>query len=273
MGLTAPVVDGQVESTAINSTKIETKGTSTLGKDAFLQLLVAQMKYQDPLQPSSDTEWIAQMAQFSSLEQMQNMNSTITNSQAFSMNGQIVEILADDKIVTGKVDYVSVSNGIAYVSVNDNLYEASKVTSVLSTAYLQQQYGPQVSKQDVTYDYDNPVDCKLAVSLGQDEYAASGLYVAIGEKLVDSQYLSYDKENKILTISKEAFYGLTTGQTYDISFLFDDSASTTISEVVTLKVTGKQPADASEETNGTEDATGSEEVTGSEKQDENKLIV
>ena len=107
--LIAPVKDGEIASTSISTTKEDTTGTSTLGKDAFLQLLVAQMKYQDPLNPSSNTEWISQMAQFSSLEQMQNMNSTITNSQAFSMIGQTVEITADDEIIEGIVDYVTVS--------------------------------------------------------------------------------------------------------------------------------------------------------------------
>jgi len=47
-----------------------------LGKDAFLQLLVTQMQYQDPLSPMDNTDMIAQLAQFSALEQMNNLNST-----------------------------------------------------------------------------------------------------------------------------------------------------------------------------------------------------
>ena len=53
----------------------EKKNTTALGKDEFLGLLVTQMQYQDPLEPTNDTEFIAQMAQFSSLEQMQNLNT------------------------------------------------------------------------------------------------------------------------------------------------------------------------------------------------------
>ncbi|WP_042471925.1 flagellar hook assembly protein FlgD [Bacillus ndiopicus] len=52
-------------------------GNSALGKDAFLQLLITQLQNQDPTNPMNDREFIAQMAQFSSLEQMQNMTKAI----------------------------------------------------------------------------------------------------------------------------------------------------------------------------------------------------
>jgi flagellar basal-body rod modification protein FlgD len=54
------------------------QGPTTLGKDAFMQLLVTKLQNQDPTQPQDDAELIAQLAQFSSLEQMQQMNQTLT---------------------------------------------------------------------------------------------------------------------------------------------------------------------------------------------------
>ena len=56
----------------------ETNGDKELGKDAFMNLFVTQLQNQDPLEPMDNTEFLSQMAQFSSLEQMQNIAGAIT---------------------------------------------------------------------------------------------------------------------------------------------------------------------------------------------------
>ena len=188
MSNTAAVTDGKIENTSITSTKVDTKGTTRLGKDAFLQLLVAQMQYQDPLEPSSDTEWIAQLAQFSSLEEMQNMNSTMSNTQAFTMVGKVVQVENSKTSDEGVVDYVTISGSTAYVNVNGNSYKASDVKAVLGEDYLLSTYGPKVPDQTATYDYDHSADVKFSVSMGQDGYKASAMYVAVDGKLVDQQF-------------------------------------------------------------------------------------
>jgi len=88
-----------------------------LGKDAFLNLLITQLRHQDPLNPMDDREFIAQLAQFSSLEQMQNLNTTFNRFQAFNMIGQHVmgfdrnPVTGQNREVTGVVDSVRIQNG------------------------------------------------------------------------------------------------------------------------------------------------------------------
>ena len=67
--------------TNISPTSTDTQSEDLLGKDAFLTLLVAQLQYQDPLNPMEGTEFTAQLAQFSSLEQLQNVNDNLSNMQ------------------------------------------------------------------------------------------------------------------------------------------------------------------------------------------------
>jgi flagellar basal-body rod modification protein FlgD len=112
-----------------------------MDKDAFLQLLVAQMRYQDPLEPTSNTEYISQYAQFSQVEQMQNMAASTDLARASSLVGQVVEISTttssgDTKTVDGKVDYVVYENNKAYLSINESLYSLDDLASVVDTDYL-----------------------------------------------------------------------------------------------------------------------------------------
>lgn len=75
-----------------------TESTNALGKDAFLRILVTQMKNQNPLEPLKDTEFIGQMAQFSSLEQLTNLNTTMTQF----VGGQSNSALSDYADLIGK---------------------------------------------------------------------------------------------------------------------------------------------------------------------------
>lgn len=70
------ITQAETETSAASKT-----ATSKLGKESFLNLLVTQLKYQDPLNPQADTEFIAQLAQFSSLEQLTNISAGIEEMQ------------------------------------------------------------------------------------------------------------------------------------------------------------------------------------------------
>lgn len=112
------------------------KTSNELGKDDFLKLLIAQMSNQDPTEPMENTEFIAQMAQFSSLEQMTNMSSSfekmtqyLTSSESSSMLGKTVELKVGDTTVTGVVSG-AIRGDTPEVIVNGMRYELNKVAAV-----------------------------------------------------------------------------------------------------------------------------------------------
>ncbi|MBE5925840.1 MAG: hypothetical protein E7270_02605 [Lachnospiraceae bacterium] len=144
MGYSANIVDGVPEfNTTPTNNKADTKGTDSLGKDAFLQLLVAQMQSQDPLNPSSDTEYISQLAQFSSLEEMQNLNTAIDNSSAHNLVGKnvIMEVgkstgATTTTTVAGYVQFVEIRDGKAYLGIGGETYSYEDLDTVIDEAYL-----------------------------------------------------------------------------------------------------------------------------------------
>lgn len=138
----AVVEDGKiVESTSQSSLKKASDASKNgMDKDAFLQLLVAQMKYQDPLEPTSNTEYISQYAQFSQVEQMQNMAATTELARASSMVGKEVYIKTVDttgtvRTVTGKVDYVVFENNKAFLAIDEKLYALEDLETIVDKEY------------------------------------------------------------------------------------------------------------------------------------------
>ena len=144
MSAFAKVEDGQIINGGVSQTeqpaKAQTK-ENTLDKDAFLQLLVAQMKYQDPLEPTSNTEYISQLATFSSLEEMQNMGASMEMSRASALVGQYVFMKVTDSAgkttyPEGTVDYVVYQNGKTYLSINETLYDMADLDTIADPEYL-----------------------------------------------------------------------------------------------------------------------------------------
>jgi flagellar basal-body rod modification protein FlgD len=149
MSAIANVVDGKVVnngkspdassiSKAVEAAKKEAGGA--LDKDAFLQLLVTQMQYQDPLEPTDNTEYVSQLATFSTLEEMQNMSSTMDRQSASSLVGQYVfmeetSATGDTKTIEGTVDYVTFSGSKTYLSIDGTLYNYDDLKTVADSEY------------------------------------------------------------------------------------------------------------------------------------------
>jgi flagellar hook assembly protein FlgD len=108
-----------------------------LDKDAFLRLMIAQLQHQDPLDPVSDKEFVAQLAQFTALEQMQNMNKSMQHQTAFSMIGKLIsgrtfsEAQSRFVEVAGRVDSVVIRGGEAFLIVGDNEVAMNNVDQII----------------------------------------------------------------------------------------------------------------------------------------------
>ncbi len=129
--------------TATNPTTNKTVN-DMLGKDAFFRLLVTQLRHQDPLSPMDDREFVAQMAQFSTLEQMQSLNGQMLRLSAMAMLGQEVLIMPNNggEPAAGIVERVVTLNGSVQVAVNGQLYPVEWVNAV-QPVVEEEQYGPQ----------------------------------------------------------------------------------------------------------------------------------
>jgi flagellar basal-body rod modification protein FlgD len=126
-------VEMQVDS--INKT-LGGVGKESLNKDDFLKILLTQLTHQDPTAPMEDKEFIAQMAQFSTLEQMTNMNTEfsrlaqmLAGNQAVSLLGKTVDIISGDTLVTGEVEEIAGSE-FPQLLVNGKYYDYSQVEKI-----------------------------------------------------------------------------------------------------------------------------------------------
>lgn len=119
-------VSGSSASTATTTAAI-TPAQTPMDKNTFLKLLVTQLQQQDPLKPTDDKEFIAQLAQFSSLEQMQNLNQTMTNFASNQSGFSSLAMISRDvkwmdsetnAIMTGQVKSVLFDGGIPTLNVS-----------------------------------------------------------------------------------------------------------------------------------------------------------
>lgn len=179
---------------------------SALGKDDFLNLLVTQLQYQDPLDPMDDTEFIAQMAQFSSLEQMQNISLSTDQAKAHDMIGNYAYATTINSI-TGAYEYsegyvtgVTYYNSQIYLTLDDSVDVAladiehvalndtittqlNSLNSNIVSGQLMDLVGKYI--QAITYDSNGDPDTFI-------------------EGMVD--YIKYDNGNQVIMVNgKEVF--------------------------------------------------------------------
>lgn len=143
-----------VSSFNYNSTTEPKEYKNDLDKDAFLNLLVTELRNQDPLEPMDDKEFISQMAQFSALEQTQSMNRTISVNSANSTIGK--EVLAvyknqdtnETKEIRGIVEKTVMKDNNVYVTVDGNEIEFEDIKEVYENPVSNEMSVQQLIMQD-----------------------------------------------------------------------------------------------------------------------------
>lgn len=182
-------------------------GGSDLSKDAFLNLLTTQLRYQNPLEPTNDKEFLAQMAQFTALEQMNNLYSSFQFSQASSMiNKNVVaevknEESGDISQVVGKVVAVNVKENKQFLLVQSldgktKEVELSKVKSINDGTTLDAEIlAKEIEKLQLSQ-ANSMINKNVEAELTNDK----GEVIKIGGKVVAVNV----KEGKKILLIKEA---------------------------------------------------------------------
>ena len=134
-----------IDTSVTNYTNVNSKNNSdtkqnSLGKDDFLKMLVTQLQNQDPLKPMDDTAFVAQMAQFSTLEQMKNMNTAVLATQANGMIGDKVTWMNDNsEAIEGVVKGVNIVSGESKLIVDVNAITYQSYMPTQTTELLDKQ--------------------------------------------------------------------------------------------------------------------------------------
>lgn len=119
----ANTIDSNLFLSSVQQNESRTTGKDILGKDDFLKLLMAQLQNQDPLNPMQDKEFISQMATFSSLEQMTNLNKSIdklvqmeTQSSLIDFSHFVGKEVTWHQVLEGEESEATILNGKGFVS-------------------------------------------------------------------------------------------------------------------------------------------------------------
>lgn len=141
MAIKADIVNGELQYNYTDKSA-ETNVGSNLGYDQFLQLLCAEMQYQDPLEPTSNTDYVAQLATFSQLEATLSLEETQDSQFANNLVGKQVILKVENangstSYVDGRVDYVLYQDGKVKLAVNNGLYDLETLDTVADSDYYE----------------------------------------------------------------------------------------------------------------------------------------
>ena len=205
--------------TAVNKAKEQAANgpSQELDGDAFLMLMMEQLKNQDPMDPMDNSEMLAQQAQFSQLQELQELNDTInTNNmiqQANSLVGKTVQVVDPNntsRLITGVVTSANFTSGAATVTVNGKEYPLGLVASITDGAQPSDANTIANKKLSELNNINALKEGYITVTVQGDDYKKQNTFIKITsdmtvkdlQKEIEKSGLKTSIENGILTIQK-----------------------------------------------------------------------
>jgi flagellar basal-body rod modification protein FlgD len=158
------------------------------------------MQYQDPLEPTSNTEYVSELASFSQIEAVQAVQDKMTTLEANSLVGKYVILNTTDAsgnqtYVSGKVDYVMTDGDDMYLSVNDSLYSIDDLDSVADEEYYNGVTNAQVFNQLV-----QALPTEAGLSIQDEDKLTAARSLLDSMSTYQLQFVSEDDVNTLTTL-------------------------------------------------------------------------
>lgn len=220
--------------TAVNrANELKKNGASQeLDGDAFLMLMMEQLKNQDPMNPMDNSEMLAQQAQFTQIQELQKMNESLnTNNmiqQANSLVGKTVQVVDPNntsRLITGTVTSANFTNGAATVTVNGKEYPLGLVAAVTDGAAASSPEAIADKKLSELNNAPDITDGYVTLTVQGEDYSKTNTYIKVTadmtvadlQKEIEKAGLKTSINNGVLTIEKgdNKSVSMTQGKTDD----------------------------------------------------------
>lgn len=301
MSLVAPYVDGKLQTTTTSSDSLGSKSSnSVVDSDTFLTLLVAEMQNQDPLEPTSNTEWVSQYATFTQVQQISEMADSMDLVRANNLIGKEVVMkvtsssTGETSYKRGVVDYVVVEEGKPLLVIDEAKYSLSDLDTVASKEYFNAydkytEFAKKVaalpSLKLIDKSYQNTVQNIMDLYNGMSDYEKNYLKTYAAGDI--ASYEAYVKKLKSLGVTFNE--GTQTKETTldDLISAFDKKMTALMEQIAALKgsnsssgssssgntdqkTDGITPGGNDQKTDGTTSADKNQKTDGTESGDKNQ---
>ena len=301
MSLVAPYVDGKLQTSTTSSDSLGSKSSnSVVDSDTFLTLLVAEMQNQDPLEPTSNTEWVSQYATFTQVQQISEMADSMDLVRANNLIGKEVVMkvtsssTGETSYKRGVVDYVVVEEGKPLLVIDEAKYSLSDLDTVASKEYFNAydkytEFAKKVaalpSLKVVDKSYQNTVQNIMDLYNGMSDYEKNYLKTYAAGDI--ASYEAYVKKLKSLGVTFNE--GTQTKETTldDLISAFDKKMTALMEQIAALKgsnsssgssssgnndqkTDGITPGGNDQKTDGTTSGDKNQKTDGTESGDKNQ---